>query len=67
MREGKGATYVTDRLLADPEFANQLLPVGGLPFSQIDREVGLYYKRDTPLSEGARRFVNICRNRWGFA
>ncbi len=67
VQEGFGVTYVTDRVLADGAFANSLVPITGLDFSTIDREVGLYYKRGTPLSEGAKRFVNLCRQRWGFA
>lgn len=67
VQEGLGVTYVADRVLSDPDFANSLVPITGLDFSSIEREVGLYFKRATPLSEGAKRFVNICRQRWGFA
>lgn len=66
VQEGFGVTYVTDRVLADREFADSLMPIADLDFSTIHRDVGLYHKRATPLSEGAKRFVNICRQRWGF-
>ena len=54
VRSGKGVTYVSDRTLKDlPGFH----PIEGLAFSSIERQVGIYYKKHRPLSEGARRFL----------
>lgn len=71
-KSGKGITYLSDKLLypdAHPSIAiganDQLppidgfVPITGLAISEIPRDVGLYYKTDSPLSEGARRFIGI--------
>lgn len=58
--EGKGATYVSD--LVTP--ASGLVPVEGLPFSSIERQVGVYYLKHQPLSQAGARFLALCRERW---
>jgi DNA-binding transcriptional LysR family regulator len=59
--EGKGVTYVSD--LVTPQRAD-LVPIDGLPFSSIDRQVGVYYLRHHPLSQAGARFLALCRERW---
>jgi LysR family transcriptional regulator, hydrogen peroxide-inducible genes activator len=58
---GMGVLYVSDRLVAD---LDGFLPIDGLEFSMIERQVGLYYKKHQPLSEGAKRFVALCQQRF---
>jgi LysR family transcriptional regulator, hydrogen peroxide-inducible genes activator len=58
--EGKGVTYVSDLVT---------LPVGlvvieGMPFSSIERQVGVYYLKHRPLSQAGARFLALCRERW---
>lgn len=54
---GKGVTYLSDRLLGmSPGF----VPIAAHDLSVIERQVGLYHRRHTVLSEGAKRFVAIC-------
>lgn len=60
--EGKGVTYVSDLVTNAP--AN-LVPIEGLPFSSIDRQVGVYYLKHQPLSQAGARFVALCREKWG--
>lgn len=55
---GKGITFLPDRLLADLEGFHT---IDGLEFSSLERDVGLYYKKHEPLSEGAKRFIGICQ------
>ena len=55
---GKGITYLSNHLLND---LNGFKPISGLDISLIEREVGLCYKTDAPLSEGAKRFIGICQ------
>ena len=55
---GKGIMYLSNHLLA--EFAG-FLPITGLGISLINRDVGLAYKTDAALSEGAKRFIGICQ------
>jgi DNA-binding transcriptional LysR family regulator len=59
--ERKGATFVTD-LIEPPE---GLVPVEGLPFSNIERQVGVYYLRHQALSQAGARFLALCREKWG--
>ncbi|MBB6093229.1 DNA-binding transcriptional LysR family regulator [Povalibacter uvarum] len=61
--EGKGLTYLSDLVTNTP--AN-LVPIEGLPFSSIDRQVGVYYLKHQPMSQAGARFVALCRERWGF-
>ncbi len=59
--EGKGVTYVSDLVSNMP---SELEPIEGLPFSNIDRQVGVYHLRHQPLSQAGVRFVALCRERW---
>lgn len=59
--EGKGVTYVSDLVTPAP---NGLAPIEGLPFSSIERQVGVYYLKHQPLSQAGVRFLALCRERW---
>jgi DNA-binding transcriptional LysR family regulator len=59
--EGKGVTYVSDLVTTLPA---ELVPIEGLPFSSIERQVGVYYLRHQPLSQAGARFLALCRERW---
>jgi DNA-binding transcriptional LysR family regulator len=54
---GKGVTFLSDRLLPT---LKGYIPIEGLEFSRFGRDVGLFYKRQRALSEGAHRFIAIC-------
>jgi DNA-binding transcriptional LysR family regulator len=58
---GMGVTFVSDRLLAE---LNGFERIRAVDFGTIHRKVGLYYKKHRPLSEGAKRFVAICEERF---
>ena len=59
--EGKGVTYVSDLVTNLPA---ELVPIEGLPFSSIERQVGVYHLRHQPLSQAGARFLALCRERW---
>jgi LysR family transcriptional regulator, hydrogen peroxide-inducible genes activator len=59
--DGKGVTYVSDLLTPAPP---QLLPVEGLPYSNIERQVGAYCLKHQPLSQAGTRFLALCHERW---
>jgi len=59
--EGKGVTYVSDLVTTLP---TGLVPIEGLPFSSIERQVGVYYLKHQPLSQAGARFLALCRERW---
>jgi DNA-binding transcriptional LysR family regulator len=62
--EGRGVAYVSDLLLAGHPGAADLVALEGVDAASVERRVGLYWKTHRPLSEGARRFVQLCRERW---
>lgn len=59
--EGKGVTYVSDLLLGG---RGGLVPIDGLPYSRIERRVGLYSLKDRALSQAAQRFIAQCQARF---
>jgi LysR family transcriptional regulator, hydrogen peroxide-inducible genes activator len=59
--DGKGVTYVSDLLTQVPP---QLVPVEGLPYSQIDRQVGAFHLKHQPLSQAGSRFLALCHEKW---
>jgi DNA-binding transcriptional LysR family regulator len=59
--DGRGVTYVSDLLTQVPA---QLVPVEGLPYSQIDRQVGAYHLKHQPLSQAGSRFLALCHEKW---
>lgn len=62
--EGRGVAWVSDLLLDGHAGANDLVPVTGFDAADVQRTVGLYWQTHRPLSEAARRFVQLCRERW---
>ena len=59
--DGKGVTYVSDLLTQVPP---QLVPVEGLPYSSIDRQVGAYSLKHRSMSQAGTRFLALCHERW---
>ena len=59
--DGKGVTYVSDLLTPVPP---QLVPVEGLPYSNIERQVGAYCLKHQPTSQAGTRFLALCHERW---
>jgi LysR family transcriptional regulator, hydrogen peroxide-inducible genes activator len=59
--DGKGVTYVSDLLTPAPP---QLVPVEGLPYSNIERQVGAYCLKHQPPSQAGTRFLALCHERW---
>jgi DNA-binding transcriptional LysR family regulator len=59
--DGKGVAYVSDLLTAVPP---QLVPIDGLPYSSIDRQVGAYGLKHRPMSQAGTRFLALCHERW---
>jgi DNA-binding transcriptional LysR family regulator len=59
--DGKGVTYVSDLLTPAPA---QLVPVEGLSFSSIDRQVGAFCQKHQALSQAGSRFLALCHEKW---
>jgi DNA-binding transcriptional LysR family regulator len=59
--QGKCVTYVSDLVTHVPP---ELVAIEGLPFSSIERQVGVYYLKHQPLSQAGGRFLALCREKW---
>jgi LysR family hydrogen peroxide-inducible transcriptional activator len=59
--DGKGVTYVSDLVRDVPE---PLVPVEGLPYSSIERQVGAYCLKSQARSQAGKRFLALCQERW---
>ncbi len=55
--DGKGVTYVSDLVTAVPP---RLVPIEGLPYSSIERQVGAYALKHQPMSQAGTRFLALC-------
>ena len=55
--EGKGVTYLSDRLLEDTP---GMVAIPSLAAANIPRHVGVYHKKHEPLSTGAKHFLALC-------
>lgn len=58
---GKGVTYLSDRLL---DVAPGMVVIENIDIASIERQVGLFHKKHSALSEGAKRFLAICQRRF---
>ncbi len=61
---GQGAGFISDQILLDDPMCAGLTVIDKAPFARITRSVGLFYRRDQELSDGARKFIAICREDW---
>ncbi len=58
--EGRGMTYLDDRILARRDDCKNLVHLDNQVFSTIPLTFGLYHRRNKQLSSGARRFIEVC-------
>ena len=58
---GKGVTYLSDRLLGT---APGMVVIEDTDIAKMERRVGLFHKKHSALSEGARRFLAICERQF---
>jgi DNA-binding transcriptional LysR family regulator len=64
VKAGRGAMFVETGNLEDDRNYRGLVPVEDVPYASIRRKVGLYHKKDEPLSTAAQTFIRICREYW---
>jgi DNA-binding transcriptional LysR family regulator len=61
---GHGVGFVSDLVLTREPLCADMVEIAGLPFSRIPRSVGLFYRKGSRLSPGARTFLDLCTDRW---
>jgi len=62
--EGMGVAFIDGKLLDEHPPCGDFRIMNDLSFGRIDKQVGLYYRADTILSDSARRFVALCQRFW---
>ena len=62
--EGMGVAFIDGQLLSEHPPCQDFRIMDDLSFGRIDKQVGLYYRADTVLSDSARRFVALCQRFW---
>ncbi|MGI9288440.1 MAG: LysR family transcriptional regulator [Pseudomonadales bacterium] len=61
---GLGVAFMSDKLLqSHPACANFSL-IENLPFSSLERDVGIYFQEKRRLSDSAQDFIGICTDFW---
>ncbi len=62
--KGLGATFVEEKILKEDPICRNFLKVSNLPFGKIEKEVGIYHKKNSTLSEAGQKFEEICKSFW---
>lgn len=62
--EGLGAAFIDSKLLEEHPVCRNFTLIKGLPFSTIERQVGLYYKAGKTLSPCSAQFAQMCKEFW---
>ncbi len=63
-KERKGRRRIDGKLLSEHPPCSDFRIMDDVSFGRIDKQVGLYYRADTVLSDSARRFVALCQRFW---
>ena len=62
--EGMGVTFIDRKLLEEhPNCANFRI-MDDVSFGRIDKQVGIYYRARSSLSDSAQNFIALCRRFW---
>ena len=62
--QGMGVTFMDGRLLAEHPQCRELHIMDDVSFGRIDKQVGLYYRAGSALSDSAVAFVGVCEAFW---
>jgi DNA-binding transcriptional LysR family regulator len=62
--QGLGAAFIDSKLLDEHPVCRDFAPIKGLPFSTIEREVGVYYKAGKTLNPCTLQFIELCHEFW---
>jgi DNA-binding transcriptional LysR family regulator len=62
--EGMGVAFIDGKLLNEHPPCREFRIMDDVSFGSIDKQVGLYYRSDTVLSDSARRFAALCQRFW---
>lgn len=61
---GLGAAFISDKLLESHPVCGGFELVENLPFSSLERDVGIYFQEKRRLSDSAQNFIALCTDFW---
>lgn len=64
VEQGMGVTFIDRKLLGEHPQCREFKIMDEVSFSRIDRQVGLYFRAEKNLSDGASNFVALCQRYW---
>lgn len=64
VEQGLGLSFIDSKLLKEHPLCRQLALIEGLPFSSIERQVGLYYRAGRHLNPAQEAFIGLSRQFW---
>ncbi|HTQ99374.1 MAG TPA: LysR family transcriptional regulator [Candidatus Acidoferrum sp.] len=64
VEQGLGVSFISRRLLDEEPLCAKLVVLEGLPFSTIERQVGLYYQSGRHLNPAHEQLIALCRQFW---
>ena len=64
VEQGLGVSFIDSKLLKEHPLCKSFALIEGLPFSTIERQVGLYFKLGRHLNPAHETLINLCRDFW---
>ncbi|MES2603834.1 MAG: LysR family transcriptional regulator [Pseudomonadota bacterium] len=64
VEQGLGVSFIDSKLLREHPMCRDFELMEGLPFSTIERQVGLYYKQGRHLHAAHDAFIGLCQDFW---
>lgn len=64
VEQGLGLSYIDSKLLKEHPLCRDFALIEGLPFTTIERQVGLYYRAGRHLGTAQEAFLTLCRDFW---
>jgi LysR family transcriptional regulator, benzoate and cis,cis-muconate-responsive activator of ben and cat genes len=62
--EGMGVAFIDRKLLEEHPTCSRFRIMDDVSFGRIEKEVGLYYRKQRNLSDSAQDFINLCKSYW---
>ncbi len=64
VEQGLGAAFIDSKLLDDHPVCRQFVAIEDIPFGNIERQVGIYFKKGKKLDGTSDVFIDVCKRFW---
>ncbi|MGI9294195.1 MAG: LysR family transcriptional regulator [Pseudomonadales bacterium] len=61
---GLGVAFISDKLLQSHPICGNFKLIENLPFSSLERDVGIYFQEKRRLSDSAQDYIALCTDFW---